>query len=285
MTPQRWQQIGELFDAAVRISPAGRESWLRAACRGDDDLAAEINQLLGEDDQAERDGFFTPPRPLDTPADRTSSWPPGSAVRHASKPGPRAAAGLNSVDDTRGFTPKQAIAPHTARHSICEPPALVRSRLRELPVIYILMLLIAIIWKHAVLASEDLTLYQVDLAIITALVGMIGLLWTRWPISLAWLKVLELGIIGVMASRLTFVQYRLMLIYSLRDDRMMAQLTMKNIVLLTSILILTYGLYVPKSWRRAALVVGPLALLPFATLAVLTWQHPVVKGCSGRAGC
>ena len=41
-----------------------------------------------------------------------------------------------------------------------------------------------------------------------------------------------------------------------------------------SVLILTYGLYVPKSWRRAAIVVGPLALLPFATLAVLALQHP-----------
>jgi eukaryotic-like serine/threonine-protein kinase len=49
---------------------------------------------------------------------------------------------------------------------------------------------------------------------------------------------------------------------------------MKNVVLLTSILILTYGLYVPKSWRRAALVVGPLALLPFATLVLLDLQYP-----------
>ena len=48
---------------------------------------------------------------------------------------------------------------------------------------------------------------------------------------------------------------------------MMAQLTMKNVVLLTAILILTYGLYVPKSWRRAALVVGPLALLALRDLA------------------
>src|SRR5262249_17160828 len=45
-------------------------------------------------------------------------------------------------------------------------------------------------------------------------------------------------------------------------------------VLLTAILILTYGLYVPKSWRRAALVVGPLAMLPFATLLVLYLQYP-----------
>ena len=117
--------------------------------------------------------------------------------------------------------------------------------------IYVLMLGIAIFWKFAVLASEDLTLYQLDVAVIIAFVGIIALLWTRWPIPLAWLKVLELVMIGVMAGRLTFAQYRLMLIYSLRDDRMMAQLTMKNVVLITAILILTYALYVPKSWRRA----------------------------------
>ena len=148
--------------------------------------------------------------------------------------------------------------------------------------IYILMLGIAIFWRRAVLGSEDLTLYQFDVVIIMALVGIIALLWSRWPIPLAWLKALELGMLGLLACRLTFVQYRLMLVYSLRDDPMMAQLTMKNIVLLTSILILTYGLYVPKSWRRAALVVGPLALLPFATLLVLYLRHPEPMAWLGR---
>jgi serine/threonine protein kinase len=54
----------------------------------------------------------------------------------------------------------------------------------------------------------------------------------------------------------------------------MAQITVKNLVLLTCILILTYGLYVPKSWRRAALVTGTLALFPFATLFGLYVMHP-----------
>ena len=88
--------------------------------------------------------------------------------------------------------------------------------------------------------------------------------------------------IGMLAGRVAFVQYRLMLEFSLRDDPMMAQLTMKNVVLLTAVLILTYGLYVPKSWRRAALVVGPLALLPFATLLVLYLRHPEAMGWLGR---
>jgi serine/threonine-protein kinase len=90
--------------------------------------------------------------------------------------------------------------------------------------------------------------------------------------------------VGLLACRVTFVQYRLMLNYSLRDDPMMAQLTMKNVVLLTAILILTYGLYVPKSWRRAALGAIPLALLPFATLLVLYLRYPEAMVWLGQGG-
>jgi hypothetical protein len=103
---------------------------------------------------------------------------------------------------------------------------------------------------------------------------LIALLSSPIPISLAWLKVLELGMIGLIAGRFAIVQYHRMLLFSLRDDRMMAQLTMKNVVLLVTILMITYGLYVPKSWRRTALVVGPLACLPFATLSMLLLRHP-----------
>ena len=65
-----------------------------------------------------------------------------------------------------------------------------------------------------------------------------------------------------------------MLRFSQRGDMMTAPMVLKNVVLLTAVLILTYGLYVPKTSRRAALVAWPLALLPFATLSVLALQHP-----------
>jgi eukaryotic-like serine/threonine-protein kinase len=278
MTPERWRQIGELFDSAVRIDPAGREAWLSAACTGDDELRAEVGRLLAQDERADRDGILTSNGVTAPPADPTASWQPRAAVRPAKKAEPLGPVGDTSADDTGGFTPRAAIAPHAPRHSISEPQSVVRARLRELPMIYIIMLGVAIFWRRAILGSEDLTLYQIDVAVILALVAMIALLWSRWPIPLARLKALELGMIGMLASRLTFTQYRLMLIYSVRGDKMMAQLTMKNVVLLFSILILTYGLYVPKSWRRAALVVGPLALLPFATLTVLILQYPIAMG-------
>src|SRR4051812_43018277 len=55
MTPERWRRIDELFDAAVRIDPGGREALLRAACGEDDDLRAEVGRLLAQDERADRD--------------------------------------------------------------------------------------------------------------------------------------------------------------------------------------------------------------------------------------
>ena len=276
MTPERWRQIGDLFDAAVRIDPAGRQAWLRDACGGDEELRAEVGLLLAQDERADRVGILEPPEATTPPADQTASWHPRKMdrARAVRRPGPVASVEETSLEDTGGFTPRPAIAPRTVRPAICEPPAVVRTRLRELPIVYILMLGIAIFWRRAVLGNDDPTLYQVDVGIILALVGIIAVLGSRWPIPLAGLKALELGMIAMLAGRVAFVQHRLMLLYSQRGDKMMAQLTMKNVVLLIAILILTYGLYVPKSWRRAALGVGPLALLPFAILTSLVVQFP-----------
>ncbi len=120
------------------------------------------------------------------------------------------------------------------------------------------------------------------LTVILALVALVALLWSRWPIPLAGLKALELGMVGLLAGVFAWKQYRVMLESSVGGDVMRTQLVLKNIVLLIAVLILTYGLYVPKSWRRAAVVVGPLALLPFATLAVLALRHPEAMAWLGN---
>jgi serine/threonine-protein kinase len=82
----------------------------------------------------------------------------------------------------------------------------VRVRLRELPMIYILMLGMAIFWRSAFLGNDDLTLFQIDAVIIVVLVGIIALLWSRWPVPLVWLKALELGMLGMLAFRVAVVQ-------------------------------------------------------------------------------
>jgi hypothetical protein len=273
MTPERWRRIDDLFDAALRLDPAEREAWLRAACGDDDGLRAEVGRLLTQDERADRDGFLTPPVAVSRTRDRTESRPPLDDFRPEDGPvTPDQVEAISTAAD--GFSPKAAIAEGTGPFPMSETPSVVRARLRELPMIYILILGMALFWTYTVLGYEDHTLYTLNAIVILALGGIIALLSSRWPISLAWLRAIELGVIGMVASLVTFVQYRQMLAYSTGRDVMMAQLTMKNVVLLTSVLVLTYGLYVPKSWQRATLVVGPLALLPFATLLVLFLRHP-----------
>ncbi len=165
-----------------------------------------------------------------------------------------------------------------------ETVSVVRARLLELPVIYIVILTMTLFWTHVVLGDDALTvpILSMNGIVIAALLGIVALLASRWQASLNGLRAVELAMVGMLASLSIFVQYRLMLMYSVREDTMMAQLTMKNGVLFTSILILTYGLYVPKKWRRAALVAVPLALLPFVTLVVLVLVHPEAMGWLGH---
>jgi len=81
------------------------------------------------------------------------------------------------------------------------------------------------------------------------------------------LRGLELAMTGALAGLLVLYLYRRLIERSLADDPVTAQLVEKNAVLLCAMLILFHGIYVPKSWRRAAAVGVPLALLSLLTIA------------------
>jgi serine/threonine protein kinase len=59
MTPARYQQIRNLYEAAIEHEPAGRVAFLRAACLGDDDLLEEVARLLATHDDTS--GFLGTP--------------------------------------------------------------------------------------------------------------------------------------------------------------------------------------------------------------------------------
>jgi len=273
MTPELSRRIGELFEAVVRIDPAGREAWLRAACGGDDELRTEVGRLLAQHERVDPSGFLTPPEAAGPPSERTASGP-ARVEAPSQPPEPAGGPGDAPANESGGLAPRRAIASQKEQQTVSELSDAVRARLCELPIVYILILAASTLWSRGVLGREDATIARVDGTIILALVGLIALLLSRCPIPLTSLQALELGAVGLLAGRVTFVEYRLMLRFSQRGDMMTASITLKNVVLLTAVLILTYGLYVPKTWRRAALVAGPLALLPFATLSVLALQHP-----------
>jgi eukaryotic-like serine/threonine-protein kinase len=279
MTQDRWLQIDNLFDTAIRLDPAERAEWLRRACGDDESLRAEVGRLLAEDDGAARDGFLTPLEVRGRTSDETASLPPRDDRRPTGRAEPGNPAGIVADDaDDGGFTPKAAIRAGGAPHPLSEAQSVVRARLRELPFIYILIVAMTFVYRGIIHNYADLLIPALNAVLILVLGVIAALLWSRRALSMAQLRGIELGMIAMLAGKYAFTQYRGMLRFSASGDPMSAWLNMKNIVLITSILILIYGIYVPKSWRRVAIVTGMLAILPFATLAVLYLWHPEAMG-------
>ena len=52
MTPERWQQLKQLFQSALERSPAERSAFLAQACAGDEALRREVESLISSHDQA-----------------------------------------------------------------------------------------------------------------------------------------------------------------------------------------------------------------------------------------
>src|SRR2546422_9308290 len=52
MTPERWEQVGKLYQAALALPPAERETFLDDACRDDKALRREVESLLAAEDGA-----------------------------------------------------------------------------------------------------------------------------------------------------------------------------------------------------------------------------------------
>src|SRR5687767_6580455 len=65
MTPERWQQIENVFQTALDLPSDERRSYVAEACAGDDDLFNQVHKLLVQHDQA--GDFIEAPAFGDTP--------------------------------------------------------------------------------------------------------------------------------------------------------------------------------------------------------------------------
>src|SRR5467141_1807921 len=52
MTPERLQQIEELYHSALERDAAGRAAFIKEACNGDEELRQEVESLLASEAQA-----------------------------------------------------------------------------------------------------------------------------------------------------------------------------------------------------------------------------------------
>ncbi|HEU0252469.1 MAG TPA: protein kinase [Pyrinomonadaceae bacterium] len=52
MTPERWQQVKDIFSSALSYRPEERSSYLTQACSGDEDLRSEVESLIASHEQS-----------------------------------------------------------------------------------------------------------------------------------------------------------------------------------------------------------------------------------------
>jgi eukaryotic-like serine/threonine-protein kinase len=98
MTPERYQRIGELFDAALELAPAARATFLRQACGADADLRAEVEKLLAN--QVESGEFLSRPAlsvAATLLAQNQSPSESGKQIRHYQLLSPLGAGGMGEV--------------------------------------------------------------------------------------------------------------------------------------------------------------------------------------------
>src|ERR1044071_6931375 len=52
MTPERWQQVDKIFQAAIELSPEERKAFLESSCGGDEELRREVELLISSDSES-----------------------------------------------------------------------------------------------------------------------------------------------------------------------------------------------------------------------------------------
>src|SRR5262249_51135554 len=117
--------------------------------------------------------------------------------------------------------------------------------------------------------------------------ALAGLLASRVPLSVRWLRAGEVALFGMAALffarlQLTLDMQRRALAWSntahFQDVQRLANAQNS---LRWFILIVTYGTFVPNTWRRCAAVVALLTLTPLA----LTMASPLLLGCPHLMSC
>ncbi|HUG89320.1 MAG TPA: serine/threonine-protein kinase [Planctomycetaceae bacterium] len=120
--------------------------------------------------------------------------------------------------------------------------------------------------------------------------GIAALLFVRSCLSLRALRVVEIATFGLPAAFLVWLQYAQVChaVHSAANMEAAAQVFLMLTVTPWILLITIYGLYVPNTWTRAAVVVVSMAVLPLAGTLAAAGRDPAIHAAlvdeGGAAG-
>jgi hypothetical protein len=137
------------------------------------------------------------------------------------------------------------------------------------------MLMWALVYGSTPLAQDTLQLAVHSIAVVVE--GGIVLLLLRFPcLTLRALRAVELVVFGVPAVRFLALGPAV-------AEVLLKRVSLPGPLIPWVLLIFIYAMFIPNTWRRAAVVLSAMGAAPLLLWSMLRWRHPDLKELVGAA--
>ncbi len=146
-----------------------------------------------------------------------------------------------------------------------------RTRLRAVAFIFFLA---GIVFLIRDLLEQSSVSPVIEIALVAGLGLVSALLWSGRFCTIRQLRVVELAIFGSVAAFLAAQDYHMVYQEVIQGNPGLVLSRSVQALLHYSVLVAAYGIFVPNTWQRAAVLIGPMALAPLAAGVLLNGRHP-----------
>jgi eukaryotic-like serine/threonine-protein kinase len=154
-----------------------------------------------------------------------------------------------------------------------ETAALLRTRLLA---VALLLSLVVIVVMIANIGTASIALTILRVINVVLLVGCCIFLHSPRPMTLSTLRWLEVVVFGSLGGQLLILVVTRLIDFSEQGQAASVTAAWYLFIAAWSLLLLTYGIFIPNTWQRALVVLLPFACLPYAIVWTLVWQFEKV---------
>ncbi len=127
----------------------------------------------------------------------------------------------------------------------------------------------------------DTAVWPLQVAVMFALAGSVLVLSEWGSVAGRWLRIFEYVIFGLTACVFAVRQYHTTVVVIGHAGIEAVPLAAKDALLRSVLLMVSYGMLIPNTWRQAARVVLAIGVVPVVTEALLLVAHPEVRRAVG----
>uniref|UniRef100_A0A7C2K0B4 Serine/threonine protein kinase n=1 Tax=Schlesneria paludicola TaxID=360056 RepID=A0A7C2K0B4_9PLAN len=181
---------------------------------------------------------------------------------HATRPVSATSAGTQ--------TPVQIIEEHGMSQN---QVALLRSRLTAAAWVLLSAMSLLFVWQ---VVSFEPSPPWLRSSLLVLMLGAVVLLTGRRVLSETQLRLIELAMFGVVGVQVTTTQVGWLTRAAAAQDAVALMWTFGVGTLAFAVVMLSYGMFMPNSWRRTAAMLVVPAMMPVVTVGMLRWSRPFI---------